>query len=76
VRAEAPTARVSTLGFQPRVLSGAHLKERLKRDMNITSELIGFPFKDERWKSKFGIGVLIVLIGMVFTPVLYLRHYP
>ncbi len=42
--------------------------------MNITSELIGFPFKDERWKNKFGISALIGLIGIVFSPVLYLMY--
>ena len=42
--------------------------------MNITSELIWFPFRDERWKSKFGIGALIGLIGIVFSPVLYLVY--
>jgi predicted flap endonuclease-1-like 5' DNA nuclease len=40
--------------------------------MQITSDLFSFPFKDERWKSKFAIGALFGLIGMVFFPVFFL----
>src|SRR5688572_19338090 len=40
--------------------------------MQITSDLISFPFKDPEWKSKAEIGALIGLVGWVIFPVLWL----
>lgn len=46
--------------------------EQPKKGMQITWELFRFPFDDPRWKQKFLIGGLLVMVGYLFFPVFWL----